>query len=436
MSARPVASLFNPPIAWRGLARRPATVAGLAVTCGLLGYGVAHDWLITAALAGVALAAIAMLLAGTERSATVAVALLPWLVLLINLTPKLTLTLTAAAAVLLLLVLTPPNASIGLLPWIGVAAFYIVIVVHAAQSGSSSQLQEAAKFALFPAMALVVANPAGRRRLVSMRTTLLASGVAAMAVQAASILLHFGQSNTYYGTGEQLGLTAESPHELALIGVMLSIACLLSVRRLHWRIIGAAITATPALATGVRSALVALAMVLVLLAIQNRFRPSTILGIAAILAAIIFSGVGTIIVNRYAADQASGEYSSFLTAGSGRGAVWTTALDQWARASPVRMTVGYGFRAIESIEQRNLGQFDTAQSDPVAIIVELGLLGLAAWLLVWLVILRSGARWLVLVPLAIYMIVSGSMEYVGAVVFGIALAGALTSPRHLHGAGA
>ncbi len=402
---------------------------GLALASALLGYEIAHDLVVAGVLATVALGAITFALVGLERFAAIVVAALPWLVLLINRTPTLTLTLTSAVAAFLLLVVAPPSRKLGLLPWFAVGAFVLVIVANAVQATGGSQLQEAAKYSLFPAMALVVANPDGRSILVRMRKLFLLSGVAAMAVQAITVLGSYGQTSTYYGTGEQLGLVAESPHELGLIGVMVAIACLISVKDLRWRVLGAAIAATPALATGVRSALVALAVALVLLAIHFRLRPGVIVGVAAVLAAIIVTGVGTIIVTRYEIDRANGQFTSFSTAGSGRGGLWESALSQWSSSSPPRATVGYGLRSIQGIEQRALGEVATAQSDPVTMLVELGILGLVAWLLVWLVLIRSGINWLVLVPLAVYMVVNGSMEYVGAIVFGIALAGALTPWR-------
>jgi hypothetical protein len=394
----------------------------------LLGFIASDSATVTVVLLSVAAATLAIAF-GLEILTTMAVALLPWLVLLINLTPRLTLTLSSAAAVLLLLLLAPPRSGVGHLPWFSCLAFLAIIIAHAASATTSSQLQEAAKYSLFPVMALLVISPDGRRRFVTMRPFLMASGMAVMVVQASSILLHFGASNTYYGSGEQLGLTAESPHELALIGVMLAIACLISIKDFRWRIIGAGVAAAPALATGVRSALVALAVGLLLLAVRTRFKPSTVLAIACVFAVIIASGVGQIVVNRYQLDQTYGQYSSFAAAGSGRGALWTTALDRWVHSTPVQMFGGHNFRAVETIEQQSLGEAVTAQSDPVTILLELGILGFGTWLLIWLAILRSGVNWLVLVPLGVYSVISGSIEYLGAVIFGLALSAALSDPQ-------
>jgi hypothetical protein len=257
---------------------------------------------------------------------------------------------------------------------------------------------------------------------------LLGSGIAVMVIQAFAMALHVSKAGTYYGAGERLGLSAESPHELALIGVMLAIACLVSVRDTRMRLAGAAVAATPALATGVRSALVALALSLVVLAIRARFRPSAVLAIAVIGVVIIFSGVGAILVARYEEGKARGEYSTLAAVGSGRGTVWKTDLASWRASDPATLATGEGLRSVQRIQKQATGSEATAQSDPVTILVEFGLLGLAGWLLMWLSLVRCRVNWLVLLPLASFAVTNGSLEYVGAVVFGLALAGACASP--------
>jgi hypothetical protein len=370
-------------------------------------------------------------LAGLDRLTVLVMAALPWLVLLIDFTPTLTLTLTAAFAALLLLL---RSRRVGEeqhdFPWLAVWLFAVAVLAQAAQSTTSSQLIEAAKYSLLPAMALVVASPTSRTRLVTMRNALLGSAVAAMAVDGLAIVLHIGRIGSYYGVGEQLGLTAESPHEIALVGVTAAIACLLTVRDLRWRVLGAAICATPALATGVRSPLVALVVSLLVVMVRARFRPSMLLAVAVIAGAVIFSGVGSIIVTRYARSQATGELASINSAGSGRGGIWETSVRTWIGSGPLSVAFGDGLNAVERITQQRLQNTFTPQSDVVGMLVELGLLGLVAWLAVWLAILRSKVNWLVLLPLVSYAVTNGAQQYVGAVVFGIALAGACgTTPN-------
>jgi hypothetical protein len=410
----------------RSILSVPSTmiVTGLLGACAVLGYDVAHEPIVAGALVAAALATIVLVLAGVVGLTSIVLATLPWLALLIDFTPALTLTLTSACAALLLVYLTPLRSAIPPVARLGAFIFAAMLVVQAILSTTGGQLIEVSKYFLFPAMVLVVSSATSHYRLTRMRPLLLTSGVAAMALQAIVILLHLGKGGTYYRSGEQLGLSPESPHEIALIGVMVAVACLVSVRDIRWRLAGATVAATPALASGVRSALVALALSLVVLAIKARFTPSAILSVAVVSLAVIFSGTGTIIVTRYSQGQARGEYSSFANAGSKRGAVWTTALTQWGSGKAPSILFGDGLRSVEQIEQRNLNESVTAQSDLVVTIVELGIFGLLGWLLVWLSLMRSHVNSLVLLPLITYALTNGSLEYVGAVVYGIALASA------------
>jgi hypothetical protein len=264
-----------------------------------------------------------------------------------------------------------------------------------------------------------------------MRPILLGSGVAALATQFVVSVLHLGVTNAYYGSGEQLGLTAESPHEIALVGVMVAVACLLTIEDVRWRFSAAAIAAVPAVATGVRSASVALALAILILALRTRFRPSTMVAVIGVVGAIIVSGAGAVVLTRYQQDLANGQYASLSSAGSGRGALWGNALHAWRDSGPWKMFFGNGLRSIEQIEFQRAGEAVTAQSDPVAVLVELGIFGLAGWLLLWLALVRSGVSWLVLIPMMSYAVSNGSLEYVGAVVFGLALAAACTPVRRL-----
>jgi hypothetical protein len=390
-----------------------------------LGYAASgHGRVAAAALVGGFAVTVVFVTVGIERFTTGVLALLPWFVLLIDVTPKLSLTLTAAAAVALLLILTPLRREVTGQAWLAAWLFAAIILADAVGSSHGSRFIEAAKYSLFPAMALVVSSPTMRARLIDMRSTLLVSGVAALAADGLAILLHVGKVGGYYGVGEQLGLAAESPHEIALIGVTVAIACLLVIRDIRWRLAGAAVASIPALATGVRSALLALVLSVVVLTLRARFRPSVVLSIAAVALAIVVSGVGSIVLARFDQSIAQGQYTSFSNVGSDRGAVWQTAIRYWDRGGPVGIVFGGGLRSIQYIEKTYFGEAVSAQSDAVAVLVELGIFGLVTWILLWVTLMRSGIEWLILVPLGSYAVSNGSLEYVGAVVFGIALAAA------------
>ncbi len=418
-----------------GAAELPAgpglpVLIGLCAACAAFGFAVVHAPLIAVVALAVFLGAIAFALTGPTRITHAALAILPLLVLLINVTPRLTLTLTAATAVLLLLATTRRPLSGGALCWTAVGVFGFITAVQVIESTSGEQFVEAAKYALFPAMAVVVSTQAGRARLIKIRWLLLGSGVAVMAIQAVVVLLHIGATGSYYGTGEQLGLTSESPHELALIGVTVAVACLIVVRDIRWRLAGAAIAAAPALATGVRSALVALALAVVVLVVRARFRPGTVASVAIISVVLLVAGVGSIITARFEKDQKRGEYSSLSKFGSGRGSLWTAVLDKYGSSGPGKVMFGSGLRSVEQVEEQANHRRNSVQSDFLTVLFELGLVGVAAWMLTWAAILRSRVNWLILLPLATYALTNGSLEYVGAVVYCIALAAAFPpAPR-------
>ena len=391
------------------------------------GYAVSRNPSIAGASVGAFLLLAALIFAGPTRMTAILLATLPFLTMLDTLIPKLTLTFCAAASALLLLIVTRRysfTSALSLSPVI----FLLVVLAHAAGAESGEQFIEAAKYVLFPLVAIVVASNAGHARLVAMRPILLVGGVAAMATQGVIVLLHLGHVGTKYGAGEQLGFATQNPHELALVGTTVAIACLVSIRDIRWRMATTIVAVTPALATGVRSALVGVALALLVLAFRAKFRPSVIAGITIMCGTIIFSGVGTIIVTRYEQDQAKGEFSTVTNAGSGRGGLWTTVLTSWSESGTPHLIFGQGFRSVEKIEERNLDRrLFIAQSDLIAIIVELGVLGLIAWLLTWISIFRSQIEWVILIPLIAYALLNGAIEYVGATVFSLALASACAS---------
>jgi hypothetical protein len=397
-----------------------------AVIAIAIGYAISHNPSITGASVAAFLLVAALISAGPTRATAMLLATLPFLTMLDTLIPKLTLTFCAAASTLLLLIITRRYSFTGALS-LSPVFFLLIVLAHAAGAETGEQFIEAAKYVLFPLVAIVVASDAGHARLVAMRPILLIGGIAAMAAQGVIVLLHLGHVGTKYGAGEQLGFATQNPHELALVGTTVAIGCLVSIRDIRWRMAATVVAVTPALATGVRSALVGVTAALLVLAFRAKFRPSVIVGMMLICGVIIFSGVGTIIVTRYEQDQAKGEFSTVTTAGSGRGGLWTTVLSSWSESGTPHLVFGQGFRSVEKIEEHNLDRrLFIAQSDLIAIIVELGILGLVAWLLTWISIFRSQIEWVILIPLIAYALLNGSIEYVGATVFSLALASACT----------
>jgi len=425
----------RPPNTIHLTSRTAITCVGVCGPALVLGAGVAHDPLLAYLVVAVFLGALGLALAGVDRFTTLVLAALPWLIVLMGVTPRLTLTLGTTFAVLLLIASRPPYSDVSSVSWIGVMLFLLPLLGHVIESASPEQVIVAAKLSLFPAVVLIASSRAARARLLSTRPLLLASAVGAMATQAAVSILHIGPSGNYYSAGTYskagvaLGLTPDAPHEMALLGVIVSVACLLTIRDIRWRVTAAAVAATPALATGVRSAVVALMLALVLLILKARLRASMLLTIAAIATVVVFSGVASIVFARFQQGQAAGEYSSIEAAGSGRGAVEATALRQWLASGLSGVTVGTGLGSVAESEQRRYGVSVGAQNDPLAVLVELGVMGVIGWLLLWLALVRAKVNWLVLVPIASYSLTNGDMQYVGALVFGIVIAVACSSPR-------
>ena len=73
--------------------------------------------------------AVGFAVAGLERFTAVAIATLPWLVVLDTLIPRLTLTFTSAGCALLLLLLVRPRYRPESLPWISTFLFLMILLV-------------------------------------------------------------------------------------------------------------------------------------------------------------------------------------------------------------------------------------------------------------------------------------------------------------------
>ena len=236
-------------------ARLGAPLIGLCGACAALGYATSQEPLAAGVLVAAFLAAVAFVVAGLARFTAIVLATLPWLVMLDTLIPKLTLTFTSAAGALLLLSLTRPRFEPQSLAWVGTSLFLVALLLECAREYNGGPVHRGSQVPGVSGDGPCGANRAGRQRLVGMRSTLLYSGVGAMAAQGAIVLLHLGRADTKYGAGEQLGFATQNPHELGLVGAMVAVACTSAFADIRWRLIRAAIAVMPALATGVRSAL-------------------------------------------------------------------------------------------------------------------------------------------------------------------------------------
>jgi O-Antigen ligase len=245
--------------------------------------------------------------------------------------------------------------------------------------------------------------------------------VLAMAFHTAVIVAGLGQAASYYDIGEQEGL-AEGPHELALLGLVIAAGGLSSATRLPIRIAYVSIALVPALATGVRSALLAIAALFVLFMLKYRLNYRAVAVVAVVFGVAVVSGVNSIISERFRTEQVAD--SVLATAGSGRPSIWKVSLDRWAESGVDAWLFGTGLRSIKQFTLEELGGAFVGHSDIIEVGVQLGLVGLAGWLLIWLALMRARLETLVLTPIAVYSLTSGAMEYVAPLVVGLTLAAA------------
>ena len=82
---------------------------------------------------------------------------------------------------------------------------------------------------------------------------------------------------------------------------------------------------------------------------------------------------------------------------------------------------------MRSIADAQLEEFAAAfvgHSDVIEVGVQLGVVGLLGWLLIWLGLLRARLSAFVLLPIATYAVISGTIEFVAPLTVGLVLAAA------------
>jgi O-Antigen ligase len=387
------------------------------------------------AVAALGVAGVATFAALVPRSLAMPVggafALLPWMVISDDLIPPLLRTFTtAAAAGLLLAVAGVPKVRNALVP-IGAAIFVTVLLCQTVFAEGSEQIIQTCKDLVFPVMVLCVLSPRGRTVLMESRRLLVASGIAALTVHTMIIAAGLGAIGTYYGIGERLGFSPAIPHELALLGVIVAAAGVTAAQQTPAKVAAFAVGAIPATLTGVRSALLSIFLVLIILLVQSRFSPRAILAVLGVVIVAFASGAAGTVTARF--DRQAGELSGGVESiGSGRGLIWTTAITRWGDGDPVAWAFGSGLRAVNEFEIDELGQEFVGHSDVIEILVDFGVLGLVGWMLLWLGLLTSDLQRLILVPIFVYALVNGAIEYVAPLSYGLAVAAALApAPREL-----
>jgi O-Antigen ligase len=364
---------------------------------------------------------------GLLLSAQLLVASLPWMVILDELVPPLLRTFTTAAAALAVLVLVMPLRYRNSAILIGVTLFFAPVLGQVIFATNGEQFIQASKYAVLPSTALAVTSQRSEEVFPAFRNIVLGSALAAMAVHLAIAAAGLGFTGTYYGIGEKLGFAPTIPHELSLIGAVVAAAGLVSARRVSVQVAFFALGALPAILSGVRAGLLSVIVVLLIFLLSSRLSARKIAIVVAAVALVFATGAVDAITARF--DREAGTFTSIDEAGSGRGGLYRIALEGWADAGPGAWVFGAGLRSIPRFELQELGAEFVAHTDILEVGVQLGLIGLLGWLLIWGALLRAGLKNLVLVPVLVYAIVNGAIEYVAPLLLALLLAAACRAPN-------
>jgi len=354
------------------------------------------------------------------------VGLLPWLVVFDGLLPSLLKTFVTTAAAIALLALATPLRYRRVLGPVAAGMFVAVVLGHAIFATDSEQLQQVAKYMIFPAVSLAVLSERGQELLPNARNFILASCLAALTVHLGIIAAGLGQTGTKYEIGEKLGFGRGIVHEMTLTFVVVACAGLVSSRRLPLQLAFFALGVVPALLTGVRSALLALLVVILIYTIRSRFDRRAVTIVVVLVLVAFASGGAKIVAERFAKESKS--ETSLASAGSERGKIWTVAVTPWWNAGPPQWLFGTGLGSVEAAEISELGTPFFGHSDLIEVGVTFGLTGLFAWGLLWFALIRSPLESIVLVPLIVYALVNGSMLYVAPLTLGLVFSAACRAP--------
>jgi hypothetical protein len=352
--------------------------------------------------------------------AVILTASLPWLIVLSDVLPRLTLTLAAGATAVVVWRVAMPvrdGSRASSLLRAGMFLFFAPVVISLVREGLGVGFSQAAKYVVFPLMVLAVTEATNRRDLVRLRTVALWSSVAAVTMNLFIGLA--GVANIgYYGSGEILGLGSE--HVLALLAGCVTAASLASGLSLRWAPV-VAVGAIATVATGVRSALPGLALAGIVRMLFGRVRFRVMVLVALAVVGIFASGAAHVVEARFHRGQSLGEYHSLTAFGSGRGAIYSAAIHGWEASPPVDWVMGTGLRSIQRFEQERLGQTFVGHSDIIEVGVQLGIIGLIGLILMWRVLIQRADSKLPLLVLGSFALFNGVLEYSGPVVIGLIL---------------
>jgi hypothetical protein len=391
-------------------------VGGLVARSPVVGISLA------AALAIVAVATRVSLLGATQFL----LALLPWMLVFDSFMPPLSRTLVTAAAAGGVLALSLPLRYRRMLGPISAAVFATVILVWASLATDPDQLTQLAKVLIFPVLVAAVLSKRGQAVLPQVRNVVVASGLAALTVHLLVVTAGFGERGYRYGVGEKIGFGPEIPHELALLAVVMAAAGLSMSERVPVRAGLFALGVLPALMTGVRSALVGIALILIVMLYQSRLSGRSLAIVGMVAAVALATGAQGALTERISADVEGG--ASVQQMSNERWIIWDAAIHSWSEPGPGTWLVGTGPVSIPAVVERAVGDRLIGHSDVIEVLVELGAIAFVAWLLMWLALFRGGLNPMLLIPIAVYAVVNGAIGYVAAMALGLVLSAACRAP--------
>lgn len=371
-------------------------------------------------------AAAAVLRAGKVVVAQITLASLPWLVIFDQLIPSLLRTFVTAAAAAAVVALVSPLRYRRAAGPVAAALFGVSVLAHAVFATMSDQYIQAAKYVIFPTLVVAVVSERATIELPRVRTAVFGSAAAAMVVHLALVGAGLGSTGTYYGIGEKLGFAPSIPQELSLLSAIVAAAGLVIAKRLPAQIALFGLGALPAVLTGVRAALVSVVLLLLIHIVRNGLSPRGVAVVAGVIALMAAGGGLDTITARFHREAAS--FSSVGTAGSGRGEIYTAALNYFEKSGPVAWAGGTGLRSIIAAELREIGVPLVGHTDLLEVGVQFGIFTLLVWLVMWAALFRSGLRTMLLVPIAVFSVVNGTMEYVAPLTLALVLAAACVEP--------
>ena len=354
---------------------------------------------------------------GTLWLTTLAAGAIPWAVTFGDLLPHGFRTTLAGAVALLLVLETRPLPTDRMLVW-GAGALVLTVAASAYVSHSGEGHLEAERMVLFPLMAVALSGRAAPAVLGRMQRFVLVSSALALTTQIVLSWLGDVKRSSYYGVGEDLGL-AQRPHELAFLAAMTACGAILVFKRGWLAISVFGVASYIAVDSGVRLGVLAIVAFVAVRSALARGKPRDLLIAATGTAIVMSSGAINVILNRLHVDKGGG-----LT--NHRFDIWSNAWQHFTSGGPVNWLSGTGLGSVIDFSRVDLGLGDRgpAHSDLVAMGIQLGAIGLAAYLTIWLALIMKARYPAALVPVAIFAVANGVIDRTDAMVFALLIVGA------------